>query len=264
MPKAPVGDIEIHYEEAGVGEPLLFLSGLGRNLGSWALVVRQFQERWRCISYDHRGVGRSSVPPGPYSIEQLADDAAGLLDTLAVEAATCIGVSMGASVLQALSYRHPEKVAKAVLVSAFPNYTPVQHAWLDANLALRDSAASAEAAFVMNMPWVFTPRILSSHQGAVRYAELSLQDPHPTPIEGYRAHAQATRTFDSLKGLPGVQAETLVLVGAEDILTPVSQSVEIASAIPNATLQVLPRGGHGMVAEYMDDVVRAIKRFIER
>jgi 3-oxoadipate enol-lactonase len=254
--------MDLYYEERGDGPPLLFLPGLGRNLGSWATVTPYFERHWRCLVFDQRGTGRSSVPAGPYSIEQMADDASALLDTLAVDAATCVGVSMGASVLQSLASRHPARVSRAVLVSAFPNYSPVQHAWLDAILALRRAGVEPLASSIATMPWVFTPRVLASHADAARFAQLSLEDPYPTRPAGFEAQAAAVRAFDSLPGLSRVTAPTLVLVGAEDVLTPVEQSIQIAEAIPGAKLQVLARGGHAMVAEYPDDVVRAIRAFI--
>jgi 3-oxoadipate enol-lactonase len=111
------------------------------------------------------------------------------------------------------------------------------------------------------MAWAFTPRWLSNHSAAVATAKLGLKDPYPTSGEGFEAQAHGLRRYDSRPDLPTVTTPTLVLVGAEDILTPVGQSAEIARLIPSARLQVLPRGGHGMVLEYTSDTVRAIIEF---
>ena len=107
-----------------------------------------------------------------------------------------------------------------------------------------------------------TPRVLSNHPTAFAAAQLATQNPFPTSLEGYEAQAQAIRVYDSRPRLPEVTTPTMVLVGAEDVLTPVHQSVEIASLIPNAQLTVLPRGGHAMVIEYLDDTVRTIRNFL--
>lgn len=263
MPHVEANGIRLHYQEQGEGDPLLFISGLGRNHTSWSLVVPSFAKKHRCVVFDNRGAGLSGVPPGPYTIEQMADDAAALLDALGIAQADCAGVSLGGSVLQALAFRHPAKVRRAVLVSAFPSYTEIQHAWLDTSLALRAAGADPRKSFISNMPWVFTPRLLSSHEEAARYVDLATKDPYPTTNEGFAAQAQAIRTFDSRDRLAAITAEVLLLVGAEDILTPVHQSVEMAELIPRAHLRVLPRGGHSMTAEYMDDVVRAIRRWLD-
>jgi pimeloyl-ACP methyl ester carboxylesterase len=118
----------------------------------------------------------------------------------------------------------------------------------------------AKAAY--GMPWVFGPRHLSDHQAAFDALRLVGADPHPTSLEAFKAQAVAIRTYDSRAQLPGIDTPTLILVGAEDVLTPVAQSVEMAALIPNATLTVLPRGGHGLVIEYMEDTLREIIGFL--
>lgn len=262
MPYVEANGISLYYEEHGEGEPLVFISGLGRNHSSWAPVIPAFVDTRRCIVFDNRGTGRSAVPPGPYAIEELADDLSELLNAVGVESADCIGVSLGASVLQALSYRHPEKVRRAVLVSAFPSYTQLQEAWLDAGVALRRSGASAKAVSVSGLPWVFTPRLLSDHAEAVKFVEMALNEEHPTSLEGFLAQAAAIRVFDSRPHLGAIGAPVLILVGAEDVLTPVHQSVEMAELIPNCQLRVLARGGHGMMGEYKDDVIQVVRQWL--
>jgi 3-oxoadipate enol-lactonase len=261
MPHVEVNGFSMYYEEQGEGPPLLFIAGLGAHSGSWVLVTPAFAKQFRCIAFDNRGAGRSAVPAGPWAIEQMADDTAGLLDALGIESADCIGVSLGSSVLQALCYRHPAKVRRAAMVAAFPSYTPLQSAWLDSILAMRRAGVDGDTIALSGMPWVFTPRLMAQHPQALKFAELRKQDAYPISNEGFEAQAAAIRVFDSRPRLPEVQAEVLVLTGAEDVLTPVHQAIEIASLIPNAHLKVLPRGGHGMTAEYMDDVIRAIRDF---
>jgi 3-oxoadipate enol-lactonase len=104
--------------------------------------------------------------------------------------------------------------------------------------------------------------MLSDHAKAFAAAQLAAQNPYPTSLEGFEAHAHAVRTYDSRARLGEVKTPAMVLVGAEDILTPVHQSVEIAERIPDAQLVVLPRGGHGMVVEYLDDTVPVIRGFV--
>ncbi|MGE5596229.1 MAG: alpha/beta fold hydrolase [Hyphomicrobiales bacterium] len=260
LPKGP----RLYYEVAGEGPPLLFVSGLGGNHTAWTLTVPQFAKRWQCITFDNRGTGESDVPPGPYTIEEMADDAAALLEVLGIEGAACVGVSLGASVLQAMAYRHPARIARLVLISAFPSYTEVQHRWLDAHIALRKAGLDPLSSFVAQSPWTFTAKTLGDHDGLIRLARLLLEQPNRTTDEGFFAQAAAIRNFDSRPNLPRVTAPTLVLTGAEDVLTPIAQAVEIAELIPNAHLQVLPRGGHGMVGEYHDDVMRAVRAFLDR
>jgi 3-oxoadipate enol-lactonase len=262
MPHVTVNGIRIAYEEQGSGPPLLLISGLGANRLSWVPLLPLLTDAFRCLTFDNRGVGESDVPPAPYSIDLLADDAAALIDALGIAPVAAVGWSMGGSVLQSLLINHGEKVSRAVLLSTLPAYTELQHGWLDAGLSLRRAGLDPLALGISGMPWGFTPRMLANHTRAFKSAKLAAQNPFPTSYEGFAAQAEAIRVYDSRPRLPEVKTPTLVLVGAEDVLTPVHQSVEIAELIPGARLIVLPRGGHAMAIEYPEDTVHAIRAFL--
>ena len=115
MATATVDSIELYYEEHGRGDPLLLIMGLAADSTAWMFQVPDFAERHRTITFDNRGVGRSSKPAGPYTIHQMADDAAGLLDALRIARAHVLGVSMGGMIAQELALRHPERVRGLVL-----------------------------------------------------------------------------------------------------------------------------------------------------
>ena len=263
MATATVDGIDLHYDVTGEGPPLLLISGLGSSSLAWALAAPRLAERFTVITFDNRGTGRSAVPPGPYAIDDLGDDAAGLVDHLGLGPVSAVGWSLGGSVLQSMLIRHARVLRAAVLLNAFPSYTGVQHAWLDAGLAVRRAGVDPVAIGITGMPWVFTPRLLADHVAVQAQAELARQDPHPTTLAGFEAQAAGLRVYDSRPELPGAMTPTLVLTGAEDVLTPVAQSVEIAALLPNATLQVLPRGNHGMLLEYPDDTLGAITAFLD-
>jgi 3-oxoadipate enol-lactonase len=261
MTHLTVNGLRIRYEEQGNGPPLLLISGLGANRLSWATIVPLLKDSYRCITFDNRGTGESDVPPGPYTIDQMADDAAALLDALDTGPAFAVGWSMGGSILQSMLINHGQRLRRAVLLSTLPSYTDLQHPWLDAGLALRRAGVDPLTLGVSGMPWAFTPRLLSDHARAFAAAQLGAQNPYPTSLEGFEAQARAIRVYDARPRLPEVTTPTMVLVGAEDVLTPVHQSVEIASLIPGAHLTVLPRGGHAMAIEYTDDTVAAIRGY---
>ena len=262
MATANLNGIQIRYQVEGSGPPLLLISGLGHNSAVWTPIIPMLRDTFSCIRFDNRGTGRSDAPPGPYTIDQMADDTAALIAHLNVGPVRAVGWSLGGSVLQSMLIRHRGLLERAVLLSAFPSYTELQHGWLDCLIAMRRSAVDPLAMALFGMAWAFTPRWLSNHSAAVATAKLGLKDPYPTSVEGFEAQAHGLRRYDSRPDLRKVTTPTLVLVGAEDILTPVEQSAEIARLIPGATLQVLPRGGHGMVLEYTSDTVRAIITFL--
>lgn len=264
MTTAQVNGVELYYEKEGQGHPLLLISGLGLSSLAWTTVLPQLTEQFTCITVDNRGTGRSETPPGPYSIDEMADDIAGLIEHLDMGPIPVVGWSLGGSVLQSLLINHGELVDRAVLLNAFPSYTRLQHAWLDAGLMLRRQGLDAASVGMSGMAWSFTPRLLSDHGAAAAQAELAAQAPYPTSLEGFEAQAAGLRIYDSRADLPKVDSPVLVLVGAEDVLTPVAQAVEIAELIPQARLTVLPRGGHAMVLEYPTDTLTALTEYLQK
>jgi pimeloyl-ACP methyl ester carboxylesterase len=263
MARANLDGVTLHYDIEGEGPPLLLIAGLGANSSAWATVKPLLVARFTCITFDNRGTGRSDAPPGPYTIEQMADDTAALIEHLGLGPVDAVGWSLGGSVLQALLIRRGELVRRAVLLSAFPSYTELQHGWLDCLLSLRRSDVAPQAVAMFGMAWGFTAKMLSDHAVVAAAGRMAAEAPYPTSVEAFEAQAHGLRRFDSRPLLPTVAAPTLVLVGAEDVLTPVSQSVEMTALIPGARLKVLPRGSHGMVVEYTPETVAAIAAFLD-
>src|ERR1041384_755350 len=120
MSTARVGSVELYWEEHGSGDPLLLIMGLAADSRAWMFQIPDFAARYRTIAFDNRGVGRSSKPAGPYTIHEMADDAAGLLDALSIDRAHVVGVSMGGMIAQELVLRAPEKVRGLVLGCTYP------------------------------------------------------------------------------------------------------------------------------------------------
>src|SRR5262245_54107488 len=115
MPRIEINDINLYYEIHGEGAPLLLIYGLAGRGAGFARQIPALSERFRVIIFDNRGVGETDQPEEPYSIPQMADDAAGLLDALGIESAHVFGVSMGGMIAQELALRYPDSVKKLAL-----------------------------------------------------------------------------------------------------------------------------------------------------
>src|SRR5258708_26543033 len=114
MPVLKSGDARIHYAlEGQSGKPVLaFSNSLGTNYSMWNPQVHEFRKKFRCLRYDTRGHGQSSVTPGPYSIEQLSKDVIALLDALDLDRGHFCGLSMGGMIGMGLGADAPAVVAQ--------------------------------------------------------------------------------------------------------------------------------------------------------
>ncbi len=263
MPTTMVNGIDLYYEETGSGPPLLLIAGLSGNTLGWTLLMPALAERFRVIAFDNRGAGRSSAPPGPYSTQQMPYEAAALLDQLGVARAHVLGHSMGGMIAQELALAHPEQIDRLVLLGTYARPRPAIHdPWLNNWVQACERGTDPAAVALSLMPWFFTPAFMSEYDQVEAALAEWLSDPYPAPAHGIAAQAAACRTHDTRDRLPQIAAPTLVLVGAEDIVTPVSCSRELAEGIPGARLHVLERGGHIPDAEYPEAVAEALLAFL--
>jgi len=257
MSTAQINGIDVYYEEHGSGDPLLLIMGLGADSIAWMFQLPEFSQHYRTIVFDNRGVGRSSKPPGPYSIAKMADDAAGLLGTIGIQRAHVVGVSMGGMIAQELALRHPQRVRGLVLACTY--------AKPDAGVA-RQFASSLTAFggsrgdngeihidlskvdpmmfFQQLLPTVFNaqfimtelPKLMQVFGGALQYG---------FSMDAILAQVMATQGHDTIERLGRIKAPTLVLVGDSDLLIPPSNSDSLAAKIPGAKLVKIPGGSHG-------------------
>jgi pimeloyl-ACP methyl ester carboxylesterase len=263
MPLIQANGIDLYVEDTGSGDPLLLITGAGSNALGWGPLLPVFQERFRVIAFDNRGAGRSAAPPGPYTTRQMAADAAALLDHLGIARAHVIGHSLGGMIAQELALAYPERVDRLVLVAslAYPRpafWVPWSTFLVQAAQRGLDPAGSA----LWQMPWMLTPTFMARHEVVEAALANALHDPYPAPAHGLAAQAAAGLAHDTRSRLPRIAAPTLVLVGAEDIITPVSYARELAAGIPGARLQVLERGGHLAYLEYLEAVTGALLPFL--
>src|SRR5579872_199878 len=103
------------FDLAGAGAPLLMINGIGAARDSWSRQIDDLSARFRCVTFDNRGIGESLVPAGPYTTAQMADDAARVLAAAGIGRARVLGVSMGGAIAQELAINHPALVERLVI-----------------------------------------------------------------------------------------------------------------------------------------------------
>lgn len=250
MPDVVVADgTRIHYQRFGrsTGEPLLLLQGLGADSGSWVLQRFPFGKDHRCIAPDNRGAGRSDAPEGPYDLEVMANDVIAVLDAEGVDAAHVVGVSMGGILAQIVAVRHPERVRSLVLACTACHH----HAWRVE--LLREWAETARtvgmAGFLGDgLRWIVGSRSLRRFWPAMRLFGPVAFD---ISADAFIAQIDAILAMDdALRAeLVDIDVPTLVIVGSQDVLTPLADSEELASLIAGARLAVVRGGAHGFMVE---------------
>ena len=261
MPYVTSNGANLYWEERGSGDPILLIMGLGASLEAWDRTAPVLAARYRVILFDNRGVGRSDVPPGPYSLEMMADDAAAILDAAGVKSAHVYGASMGGMIAQEFALRHPSRVRKLILGCTGCGGRDVVRAEPEVVAALNARARMArEDAMWMMAPYIYdasTPRERIEEDFRSR---LSANGSN----EGYAAQYQAIVGWKgSHARLGGLQMPTLVIHGETDRLVPPDNGRIIARAIPGSKLLMLPRASHIYMTDQNEAASAAIMTFLE-
>ena len=270
MPTTHVGDLDMYYEEHGDAgaEPVLLIMGYACNADAWAPQVPALRASYRVIVFDNRGAGRTTQPEGPYSVPQMADDAAGLLAALGIASTNVIGASMGGMIAQELALRHPKRVRSLVLACTTPGgphsfgYTEM----VEGTATLDDIKEFSELATPERMQQgidvMFTPEFMKA-PGAGFQAMILSSLAHPSTLVGLRGQAAALRTHDTFARLSQIRVPTLVTAGADDTLVDARNSPLLTERIAGAKLKLFPGLRHGFTAEKPDDVNAAIVEFLD-
>jgi len=262
MPFARVSDIDLYYEMVGNGPPLIMVAGLGTTTRACAPLAEQFGQRCETITYDHRGVGRSSKPPdAPYSLAMYANDLEGLLRHLSIEKAHVIGMSMGGIVAQQFVLDYPGRVNKLVLITTAGHITNYMRRIGLMFRALITRLPPAEFARTL-VTLSFTAEFVERSPETVAQVE-RLVTPDPSDIEGIKRQVSMLADGDFSRRLADISVPVLVVAGARDILTPVEYSKMLATAIPDARLAVMEHSAHHPLVEEPVLCTRTVLDFLE-
>jgi 3-oxoadipate enol-lactonase len=252
-------ELNAHVEGPSDGRPLVLGGSLGATLAMWDAQVPALTRTHRVIRFDHRGHGRSPLPPGPYAMDDLGGDVVALLDRLGLQRVTYVGLSLGGMVGQWLAINAPERVDRLILISTSARMPPPE-SWHERAAAVREAGTTAAVADAVLGRW-FTPGFAEREpQVIAEYREMVSS----SPADGYAACCEAIADMDLRPALGRIAAPTLVLVGAQDPSTPPVHARTIAGGIPGARLEVLDPGAHLLNVERDEDVTALIRDHLER
>ena len=259
MPKIAIETgLDIYYEEHGEGDPLLLIMGTGADHRFWAGQIPAYQEHYRTIVYDSRGVGKTTVPADPTtcSMALMADDAAALLDALEIESAHVSGLSLGSTVAQELCLRHPARVRTAQLHGTWGR----SDEWFIRMIETLEHPAKHGdlAAFIRYaLMWITSPTFLATQAETVAAMEQAFLDEPPAPA-GVIGHIHADKTHDALERLSSIRCPVLVTAGEMDVQVPQRYGREVADRIEEARFHLFegPSASHLACVEMADEFNR--------
>lgn len=262
MPKIKVNDISIYYESHGSGEPIFFIGGFSVDHTAWLGLLDKFNDKYQLVLCDNRGAGRSDVPEGPYSIEQMADDIAQLCSEIDIERAHFVGNSMGGMILQTLSLKYPALVQSAILSNTAPNLQTPFFVFMKAQLELLKAKAPMEELIKANCSWVYSYQYLSQPQAIDLLVQLIMDNPYPFTEKGYAGQFGAVEQFDFWDSLPQIKVPTLVVGSEHDLIFNENCVKALAEQIPNAHYYGFENCGHLPYIEHPDLFAKVVKDFI--
>ena len=250
MPTTRLNGIDLYWESSGDGPPLLFFNGSGSTIERMRPLLSVYQQRFEVLIHDQRGLGRTGIPPGPYTMAEYAADAIALVDHLGWDRIRVVGVSFGGMVAQEFAVTVPDRVERLALLCTSPGGDGGASYPLH---ELRDLPADERAAVGMTiMDTRFTTKWLADHPADRMFADAMAANAGAQPgseqERGELAQLDARRGHDVWDRLHRISSPTIVAAGRYDGIAPPSNSENIASRIPDARLRIY-EGGHGFFAQ---------------
>lgn len=263
--KAIVDDIEIEYKIIGLenGRPIIFVPGLKVTMDMWEpIILKELAlSNYSVIVFNNRGTGNSSTGNKEYSIAQLANDAAGLLDSLDIRRADVLGWSMGSYIAQNLALMHPSKVNNLILYGSGPGGDKAIPSNPELMQTLNNISGTPEEQARQVLSLFFPQAWLQENPDYVNHFPLLKGT---LPLETVQKQTQAIINWKGTYDSPSqISQPTLVLVGTEDVITAPIASLSLIEKIPLAWLVQISGAGHGWMYQYPERFSKVIRTFLD-
>jgi len=262
MATVKANGIELYYEVHGAGEPLLLIMGLGANAANWHAQIPILSREFQLIAFDNRGAGRSEKPADAYSIHQMADDTAALMDQLGIQSAHVFGMSMGGMVAQELVLHYPARVRSLILggtMAGGPTSIRPEPSTIQAFVTL--ATMPPLQAIETGLSLLYSDAYIAANktemvERAIEFAHLM------APPHALQKQVMAVLGFSAHSRLHQVQVPTLLLHGTADKIVPFANSAILLDRIPGARLVEYHGVGHGLLVECAADINREVLAFL--
>jgi pimeloyl-ACP methyl ester carboxylesterase len=263
MATMALGDRSLYCEMRGEGEPLMLIAGLGSDCGSWEAVAGELARHFRVIALDNRGCGRSSTPEEEYSIRDLADDAAGLLEALGVPRAHVLGHSMGGFIAQEMAIRHPERVSRLILAGTSLRSSRRNNEMFE-DFARRLRTEDYSDWLRSWVPWLFSRECRDRPSFTENFVAAGAAYPYRQTADGFAGQVGALRGFDARGRAGEIMSKTLVLEGELDVLITPEEAIALAGEIPGCRSRLLQGVGHSLHVEAPERFADTVLTFLRK
>jgi aminoacrylate hydrolase len=261
LPRIDIGPLTLNVEEHGTGPAFIFIPGLQGLLNAWEYQIAEFSQRYRCITFDHRGAGDSDKPASGYSTAAVAGDVIGIMDTLGIERAHFAGTSTGGCVLQTLAIDHPGRVRCSIFsntwVKADEYITRVQTARKLIALCYGADEYVKVSSLFTNGPMQFRYDL----DKVMDLERRALQTVAPVGILTQRL--DMTLAHDRSADLSRIASPALIVGTRDDATVPSYQSEDLHQAIAGSRLVILEEGGHYSYRRHWQEWNRMVDAFLK-
>jgi pimeloyl-ACP methyl ester carboxylesterase len=268
--KVKVGDIDIAYKQIGnnTDKPIVLINGLSATMDMWSptLLKELSSSNRMVIIFDNRGAGETTAGTKEFSINQFANDTAGLLDALKIGKADILGSSMGSFIAQELALMNPNRVDNLILYASScggKQAIPPSPQVLETVDAITNTSSLTQQEIDRITSTLFPPDWFKANPNYQNYIPLPKKSVSPNIIQKQEEAIVSWFTTGTCNALSNITQPTLVIVGTDDIWTPAANSLMIVEKIPASWLVQIRDAGHGLMYQYPDKFNRVLMTFLE-
>jgi pimeloyl-ACP methyl ester carboxylesterase len=259
----------LRVTQAGDGPDVLLIGGLGDPASVWDPQVAALANSFRVTRFDARGTPGAPIPPGPYRLDDLVDDACAVLDAADIERAHVVGSSLGGVVAQQLAMHHPDRVASLVLGATWARPDRALGALFSTWSWAADRAESLgdvlQVAYTSTYdPTAWNGGLVDRRIAAAERAAADAGDHWRAARDAFIWTSWAAFDHDVTNGLSGVRVPALVIAGARDLVLAAHHGQQLAALLPNSTLEVVADAGHRPFEEQPAVCNALLGRFLVR
>jgi 3-oxoadipate enol-lactonase len=244
MPVVNLDNIKMFYQISGEGEPLILLAGFGVDHRVWQTIVAGLADQFKVIVLDNRGIGQSSTPDYPYTIDMMADDVVQFCQALNIKQAHFLGGSMGGAIVQTLGYRYPELCRSLIIYNSFAEISERYSWFAKAKLKAMQLNLPTRVLAELSVGWVFSNSFLAQTELIDGLLDMAAINPYLQTEIGYRCQLNALLNFNSNSWLAKIKVPTLIIGSDQDLIVPVEDFHYLAATIPEAEYYQFNGAGH--------------------